>query len=305
MDRREFLKYQAVGGLWLAAGASGLLPPETGLAAGPPDISSVKGPPAAATRAAVEMIGGMGSFVKPGHRVLIKPNMSFASSPNQAANTHPEVVRELAVMCKEAGASKVMVLDHTLGPPDLCLRRSGIQKAGESVERNMVFSVNNHNLYQEMSVPGAKITTKTQVLKEVLKCDVLIAAPKAKSHSATGVSLSLKGMMGLVWDRRSMHRQGLHEGIVDICTVLKADLTVIDGSRVLSTNGPRGPGKVLNKKTIIASKDMVAADAYAVSIFEWYGRKYKPKQVSHIRKAHERGLGRMDVENLKIETIAI
>ncbi len=146
--------------------------------------------------------------------------------------------------------------------------------------------------------------TRTEVMKEVLKSDVLIAAPVAKSHSATGVSLSMKGMMGLNYDRGVMHRKKhLHTSIVDLCTVLKADLTVIDGTRVLSTNGPHGPGKVLKKDTIIASKDMVAADAYAVAAFEWYGKRFKPRQVRHILEAHKRGLGRMDVENLNVKAI--
>ncbi len=305
MDRREFLKYQAKGALWLAAGTSGLMLPKTILATGTPDVVSVKGKTAAATRAAVEMLGGIKSVVKPGSRVVIKPNMSFSSPPEQATNTNPEVIREIIAMCKEADASKILILDHTLAPGEACMERSGIRKASESIERNIVFAVNDSNLYQDVNVPNATSTHKTQILKEVLKSDVLIAAPVAKSHSSTGVSLSMKGMMGLIWDRNTMHWKNLHSGIVDICTVLKADLTVIDGSRVLSTNGPRGPGKVLNEKTIIASKDMVAADAYAVSKFTWYGKKFKPRQVKYILEAHKRGLGRMDLENLVIKDITI
>ncbi|MBW2092013.1 MAG: DUF362 domain-containing protein, partial [Deltaproteobacteria bacterium] len=117
------------------------------------------------------------------------------------------------------------------------------------------------------------------------------------------VSLSMKGMMGLVLKRRVMHwRYDLDTSLVDLCTLLKADLVVIDASRVLSTGGPGGPGKILKEDTIIASRDMVAADAYTVSRFEWYGRRFKPRQVGHIMQAHERRLGRMDVENLKIKS---
>jgi|GEM_PF-2392352 len=78
MDRREFIKYQLQGMLWLAAGGSGLFLPKTGQADATPDIAAVKGDRAAATRAAVELLGGMQRFVKPGNRVVIKPNMSFA-----------------------------------------------------------------------------------------------------------------------------------------------------------------------------------------------------------------------------------
>ncbi len=305
MNRRDFLKLQAKGAFWLTLGTSGLLLPKTALSTGSPDIVEVKGPAAAAARAAVDLLGGMKHFVKPGNRVLIKPNMSFPHSSFQATNTSPEVVRELAVLCKEAGAANILILDHTLHGGDKCLDRSGIREACKAVEKNMVFAADQENLYKEVTIPEAKSLLRTQILKEALKSDVLIAVPVAKSHTATGVSLSMKGMMGLVWDRLIMHRQNLSQGIVDICTQLKADLTVIDGSRVLATNGPHGPGEVLFPNTIIASKDMVSADAYAVSCFEWYGKRYKPRQVRHIREAHERGIGRMDIENLIVKKVSL
>ncbi len=306
MNRREILKNQVTGLLWMFAGGSGILIPGKALAAGAPDLAVVKGAAAGGARAAVGLLGGMEAFVKPGARVVIKPNMSFPSSPGRASNTSPEVVRELAVMCKEAGAAKVLVLDHTLGPADACLEKSGIRAACASVSGNMVHALNDDSLFRAADIPEGKTMRRTEIMKEVLKSDVLIAAPTAKSHSGAGVSLSMKGMMGLIYDRGAMHgRYDLHTSIVDLCTVLKADLTVIDGSRVLSTNGPRGPGKVLKTNTIIASKDMVAADAYAVSAFEWWGKRFKPSRVRHIREAHERGLGRMDVENLRIRTIQV
>lgn len=304
MNRREFLRYQAKGILWMIAGGSGILLPKKLIAAPVPDIAVVKGPPAAATRAAVDLLGGMEQFVKPGDRVVIKPNMSFPTPPERASNTHPEVVRELALMCKEAGAARILVLDHTLAREELCLERSGIRKACNPISKKMVFALSDDRFYKATDIPEGKSMTSTDIMKEVLRSNVLIAAPVAKSHSATGVSLSLKGMMGLNYDRGVMHREyDLHTSIVDLCTILKADLTVIDGTRVLSTNGPGGPGKVLKRDTVIASKDMVAADAYAVATFEWYGKKFKPRQVRHIREAHERGLGRMDVENLYVKAI--
>jgi len=302
MDRREFLKRQARGALILS---SGLAVTKIVSAAPDPDIAVVKGTPAAATRGAVELLGGIRKFVKPGNRVVIKPNMSFSVPPERASNTHPEVVRELVILCKEAGASKILVLDHTLASPDSCLDTSEIRPACDALGEKVVFAINRPEFYQEIDITGARDLHKTQIVKEALKADVLIAAPVAKSHSSTGVSLSMKGMMGLIWDRRIMHWQDLHTGIVDLCTQLKADLTVIDGSRVLSTNGPGGPGKVIRQDTIIASGDMVAADAYAVASFEWYGKRFKPRQVKHILEAHRRGLGRMDLENLNIHTLSL
>ncbi len=305
MKRREFLKTYAKGIIWASAGASGILTPNWSFANTMVDVVKVKGSPAAATRTAVALLGGIQEFVKPGSRVVIKPNMSFARPPGQASNTHPDVVKELVVLCKEAKAKNIVVLDHTLASPQKCLERSGILESVNTVERNLVFAANHHKFYQDIQLPQGENLTHTQIIKEVLKSDALIAAPVAKSHSATGVSLSLKGMMGLIWDRGVMHGQNLDTAIVDICTRLKADLTVIDGSRVLSTNGPNGPGKVLHENTIIASQDMVAADACAVASFTWYGRKFRPGQVKHIREAHRRKLGRMDIENLNIKTVTI
>lgn len=305
LSRRDFIKVQAGNGLLLATAIGSFVWPKWGFTSGPPDIGVAKGEAAAAARAAVDLIGGMKSVVRKGQRVLIKPNMSFARSPAQASNTHPTVVKTVADMCIEAGASKVLILDHTLAPGKVCVQTSGIGPVCETIDANMVHAINSPSFFTEVIIPKAKSLGRTDVATEVLKADVLIAVPAAKSHSATGVSLSVKGMMGLVYDRTVMHRMDLNEALVDLATLLKADLTVIDGTRILSTGGPGGPGKVIREDTIIASKDMVAADAYAVSAFEWYGKKFKPVQVRHIRLAHERGLGRADFENLFVRTITL
>lgn len=305
LHRRSFLEIPVKGAVWLGAGAAGLGLLRPVFAATEPDIAVVKGDPAAATRAAVGMLGGMASVVKTGARVVIKPNMSFTSPAEAGSNTHPLVVQSLAVMCWEAGASSVLILDHTLAPPQRCLEQSGIAAAGAQVRDGMVFAVNDADHYKAVKINGGREMSGTEVVTEVLKADVLIAAPTAKSHSSAGVSLSLKGMMGLVYDRGSMHRKGLDACIVDICTVLKADLTVIDATHVLMTGGPRGPGGVLNGRKVIASRDMVAADALTVAEFPWYGRRYQARQVGHIRQAHERGLGRMDFENLRVSRLEL
>jgi uncharacterized protein (DUF362 family) len=305
MNRREFLKHQARVAALVAVGGGGLLLPGRSLAAGP-EIGIAKGKPAAATRAAVELLGGMAAFVKPGQRVVIKPNMSFADPPERATTTHPEVVKTLAAMCKEAGAADVLVLDHTLRPAEMCLERSGIRDACEPVASDMVHGLSSPSFFVETEFPRAREMKKNEVMKDVLRADVLIAAPVAKSHGATGISLSMKGMMGLVWDRGAMHRlYDLHQAIVDLNTRVTADLAVIDGTRVLTTNGPSGPGKVMRENTVIASADFVAADAKAVSMFQWWGRRLGPENVEHIRLAHKQGLGRMDVENLRTETVEL
>ena len=306
IDRREFIKGQIAAGLVLGGAGTGLLLPRPLWAAAEPDLGVVQGDPGPAARAAVELLGGMKRFVKPGQRVVIKPNMSFARPVSAGTNTHPEVVRELAAMCKEAGASKVLILDNPLAPAEACLEASKIKEACQTIEEDMVHQVEKERHFQKTKLPKGQSLPETDVMKEVLRADVLIAAPAAKHHSSTGVSLSMKGLMGLVLDRRAFHwRYDLDQAIVDLAAFLRPHLVVIDASRVLSSGGPNGPGKVLGARTILASTDMVAADAATVARFEWQGQRHQPRQVRHIRLAAEQGLGRMDVENLNVKTLTL
>ncbi len=274
---------------------------------GVPDLVISRGKdPAANARAAVEGLGGMKRFVKPGNKVVIKPNMSFASEPEKASNTNPLVVREVALMCIEAGAASVAVLDNVLNAPNDCLKMSKIPEFLKDVPNTTVSVVQNKRFFREVTVPNGKEFKSMMAVSDALDADVLIAVPVGKSHSAAGVSMGMKGMMGLIHDRLSFHgRYHLHEAIVDMVTVLKPHLTVIDGTRILSTGGPGGPGKVIPLDLVLASPDVVAADAQMVALGTWYEKKIQPHQVRHIRLAAERGVGVMDLSKLQIKTVEL
>jgi uncharacterized protein (DUF362 family) len=302
MNRRDFMKKCAV-----AAAGGMLLPPWFGkdaYGAENPNIVVANGQPGPAVRAAVATIGGMERFVKAGQKVVIKPNMSFPNPPEWGSTTHPDVVRELISLCFKAGAASVLVLDHPLRSAELCLERSGVRAACGTLPKTRVEGLTSPEMFREIQVPKGKALKSTMVMKAVLDADVLIAAPVAKSHSASGVSLALKGMMGLVYDRKPFHVDlDLNTAVVDLCTVLVPKLTVVDASRILSDGGPGGPGKVIQSNKIVASVDMVAADAMAAELGTWYGRKFKASQVKHIKEAHERGLGNMDVAGQVVKEV--
>jgi uncharacterized protein (DUF362 family) len=306
MDRREFLKKSAGCVTFAALGMTApVLLKGTSLADRIPDLVVADGEPGPATRAAVLAMGGMGRYVKKGARVVIKPNMSFANPPEAATTTHPAVVRELALLCREAGASSVLVLDNPLRKAELCLERSGLRKVCEGIPDTRVEGIEHSRFFQETKIPEGRELKTTSVMKAVLEADVLIAAPVAKSHSATGVSLAMKGMMGLIYNRSEMHtNMDLNTAIVDLCTILRPALTVIDASRILSDSGPGGPGKVIALHKILASTDMVAADAMAVELGTWYGRPFKAHQVKHIKLAHERGLGNMELSTQVVQEVS-
>ena len=295
ISRRQFLKATAAG---VAVGLAG--DPSRLCAAEQVDLAVISGEPAAATRKALEAIGGISRFVKKGQRVVIKPNMSFAKTPDFAASTHPLVVVAVARACLEAGAGEVLVLDHTLQRAELCLERTGIRDACRNVPGVHVLAMQDRKFFQEIRVPQGKVLERVEVLKDILD-SVLISVPVAKSHSATGVSLGLKGLMGLIWDRESFHfRFNINQGIADLATVIKPQLTILDATRAMVSGGPGGPGDVKKPNLIVAGIDPVAVDSYGVGIVPWYGRNFNGRQVEHLSIAHQRGLGKIDVEKLKI-----
>jgi uncharacterized protein (DUF362 family) len=232
--------------------------------------------------------------------VVIKPNISFTSGIDVAANTHPDVVSAVVRLCKEAGASKISVLDNTISNPAQCLELSGIQAACNRVVPDCVHAVREDRFFQEVRIDGAEVLKTTKIIKEVLDADVLIAVPKVKSHGSAGVSMTVKGMMGLIAMRGGLHAANLHKCIADLYSRLIPAFTVLDGTRVMTTNGPSGPGKVIVYNDIIASADGAAADAWATAAYEWYGRKVKPTNVGYLKEVAARGIGRIDLENLKV-----
>lgn len=268
----------------------------------PVGLAVVSGDIEKAVLRALDLLGGIKRFVKKGQRIVIKPNMSFAKTPGEAANTSPQAVATIAKACIEADAKQVLVLDHTLQHGELCLERSGIRKSCQTIERTHVLALNDERFYQSVSVPQGKVIKHLKIMKEVMRCNVLINLPTAKSHSATGVSLGMKGLMGVIWDRGYFHAKvDLHQAIADLSSVVKPTLTIIDASRVLITGGPSGPGKVEKLDTIIAGVDPVAVDSYGVSIARWYNKKFETVNVKHIMAAHRIGLGSINVNQLLIK----
>jgi len=267
----------------------------------PYDLVVISGDPVGATKKALEAMGGISRFVKKGQRVVLKPNMSFARTPEFSATTHPLVVATVAQACMNAGAQQVLVLDHTLHRAELCLERTGIQEACKNISGVHVLAIQERKFYREIKIPQGKVLERVEVIKEVLEAPVLINLPVAKSHSATGVSMGMKGLMGLIWDRESFHSQyNINQAIADLGTLIKPQLTILDATRALTSGGPGGPGEVKKHNLIIAGIDPVAVDSYGVSIVPWYGQNFKGRQVEHLLVAHQRGLGQIDIERLTV-----
>ena len=188
---------------------------------------------------AMEALGGMGKFVKSGQKVVVKPNIGWDAPPERAANTNPQLIARIVKSCFEAGASQVVVFDHTCDQWNRCYSNSKIEESARNAGARVVQG-DDESFYNEVSVPDGKSLKKTKVHKEVLNADVLINVPILKNHNSTTVSLAMKNLMGVVWDRRYYHSNDLSQCIADFITYRKPDLNIIDGYRMLTRNGPRG-----------------------------------------------------------------
>jgi uncharacterized protein (DUF362 family) len=260
-------------------------------------IIAHNGTPKELLTAALERFGGIGTVVKKGQNVVIKVNMSFNRTPDKAAATNPELVKTLVQACFEAGASDVLVLDHTIENPKMCVDSTGMEEAVKRA-RGKIKTINSKKDYERTEIPEGKTLKWADVSTDVLNADVFINVPIAKVHNSATTTLSMKNLMGTVWDRGEFHLRGLHQCIADLNTCVKPDLIVLDAYRILMTHGPGGPGEVKDAGEVVVGTDPVAVDVYGSLLL---GKN--PEDVRYIAKAADLGIGCMDID--KISTIYV
>jgi uncharacterized protein (DUF362 family) len=288
MKRRDFLKAGLATGLYFAARR---LFPDT--LNDEYDVGIVKGADfERATTEAIDLVGGIRKYVKPGDIVVVKPNIAFNSPPELKANTDPLVVRTVVHLCFQALASKVYVFDRTVNNPKLTYVNSGIEKAAKSAGAKMLHVDDvTKKLYPAVAIEGATFLEETTINRYVLESDVLINVPVAKSHSSAGLTIGMKNLMGITGDRRPKWHWHLHEAISDINLGVKSHLTVVDATNIMIKNGPTGGRKEYLRRldTIVASPDVVSADAAAAGLF---GKN--PKQLEYLILGQKKGVGRLE-----------
>jgi uncharacterized protein (DUF362 family) len=267
-------------------------------------VIAKNGTPTKLLQASMAPLGGMGRFVKQGQRVVIKANIAWARTPEQACTNNPELLYALVRMCFEAGTKEVAVWDHTCDNYQFAFARSGLKEAGQKAGAD-VLSGHGRNVYKQVEIPKGKKLKTAEVLRDVLEADVFINFPIPKHHFATEVTLGMKNLIGIVWDMEQLHRIDLHQCIADINTLRKPDLTVVDAIRILTTNGPKGPGKTEDIAEVIATTDIVAADAYAAAFFKHprTGKPFRPEDVKFVRLGYEAGLGEIDLSKVRIQRV--
>jgi uncharacterized protein (DUF362 family) len=265
-----------------------------------PDLVVVRNAePEVLVRRALQAMGGIGKYVKQGSDVIIKPNICVSFRTYEyGATTNPWLVGELVRMCFEAGASRVRVMDHTWRREmtDAYIN-SGIQEQVELAGGEMEWMP--RDKFVPTDIPLGVDLKSLDIYDEIVNADVLINVPIAKHHQDAKLTLAMKNLMGCMDNRLTMHvNQG--QRIADLSSRIRPTLNIMDAVRIMTMFGPTGGLLRAVKKidTVVASEDIVAIDSYTASFFDM-----SPEDLEYVVAAAKMGIGRSDLENLRIEEI--
>lgn len=307
LNRREFLVHSAAGVGTLGLASTGLAsvlesqPPMAIVRWSGPAPASAKEQQQVATKLTeqvLEAMGGIRRFVKQGDVVWIKPNIAWDRTPEQGANTNPDVVATLVRLCLDAGAKRVKVGDN---PCDLAPKTyvsTGIAEAAKKAGAEVLYL--DRERFREVNIQGEWIKN-IPIFPGILEADLVINVPIAKHHVLAKVTLCMKNYMGVV-EKRNLFHQNIHTSLVDITRFMKPRLCVLDCTRLLLAHGPKG-GRLEDveaKWTMAASTDVLALEAFGAEML-----RRKPEEIESIKKAVAAGLGTVDYRSLKPREIAL
>ncbi len=216
-----------------------------------------------AVKNAVDVLGGMNRFIKPGQKVLLKPNFFAGLPPERAANTHPTVVKAVIELAQEAGGRVSIGDSPNLSSALAVARRSG----NLEVAREMGVPIINFEDSVEVQIPEGKIFRKVEVAREAIEADVLINLPKIKTHELMSLTLAVKNIFGCVVGTKKArwHVQAAHDVnyfarmLAELYGLINPALNIMDGIVGMEGNGPRN-GDPRQIGLILASLDAVALD---------------------------------------------
>lgn len=246
---------------------------------------------------AVKAMGGMSRFISRGDVVVLKPNIGWDRVPQQAANTNPEVVRRVVELCFDAGAKKVIVTDVSCNDPRRCFQRSGIAASAAAAGATVLLP--EERKFRDYRLNG-ELLSVWPIYTPIVETDKIINLPIVKHHNLSRVTMGMKNWYGILGGRRNQLHQNIDISVADLATFIRPTLTILDAYRVLVSNGPQGGNldDVRTMKTIVAGTDPVAVDAFGATLLG-----VTAEQLPYLTIARERGLGRTDFEQMRVERI--
>jgi len=244
-----------------------------------------------AVKRSVDLVGGIETFVKPGMRVLLKPNLLSARVPEDAVDTHPEVVRAVVRLVKSARA--VPFIGDSPGGfgknIDEVFEKSGMKRiaAEEGVELE--------------TFTASRFVDGIPIARQIFDSDRVISIPKFKTHSITILTAAIKNMFGAVVGpyKAECHslapaEEEFSEIISKVYSITKPCLSVVDGIVAMEGDGPSS-GVARNMDLVMAGVDAVAVDSCLAKIMG-----VEPLDILVIRKSHEIGLGVGNLSRIEI-----
>jgi uncharacterized protein (DUF362 family) len=241
-------------------------------------------------RDAIDLLGGIKSFVQPGTTVLIKPNQTVFYSAEEGCTTDPLVVGALIRLCKEAGAARVQVAESSGGffSSLECMKVTGMAAVAEREGAKLIDLGSDDTPNRTVHIPDGRVIKELPLPVPLLEADVIIDVPKAKNHHIEPISGALKNWVGVVNQNWRNHNHGdldMMARFVDIMTVTRPQLCVVD-----ALIAGEGDGPIADQPhwvgCILASIDPVATD---VAICRLLGHDWR--KLNYAKEAEERGLG--------------
>lgn len=221
-----------------------------------------------ALKAVLAPLGGMEAFVRPGKRVLLKPNLLSGKGPEKAVTTHPEIVRGVIRLAQKAGGIVSVGDSPGVGTPRQVAQRCGILPVIE--ETSALFAPFEESVTVR---PSGNTFHELEIARDILEADVVINLPKLKTHQMMGLTCAVKNLFGAVVGMRkpSLHLQAGSDKsffalmLLELAEYVRPALTIVDAITAMEGNGP-GSGDPVHVGAVIAGSEPLAVDAAAISL---------------------------------------
>ena len=256
-----------------------------------------------AVRQSLDLLGGIGAFVKPGNRVLLKVSLLMKRRPEKATTTHPEIVRAVAALVREAGGVPLIGDSpggyhfYTRATLDSVYETCGMKEAAQRSGAELNFDT------EAVDVPFAegKVIKLVKTIKPVLDADVIISIPRLKTHMMTVYSGAVKNMFGIIpgsykaeYHLRFEDTADFADLLIDLCQFAKPALTVMDAVVGMEGYGPTA-GNPRTVGLVVCSRDPYALDTVAAHLIG-----LDPHRVPTIVRAEQRGLCSADLSRIRV-----
>ncbi len=250
-----------------------------------------------AVQSGVDLLGGIANFIREGERIVIKPNVLIGMDPEKCVTTHPSVFRAVSVMLKKAKAIVAYGDSSGFGKCEANMRRARLKQVADELGVMLA----DFDKGKVVTHHGALLNKRFVLANGVLKSDGMVSLPKLKTHGLTRFTGAIKNQFGCV---PGLYKSQFHVRLanpfdfatmlVDLNTLIKPRLYIMDGIMAMEGNGPRS-GRPRKLGVLLFSSDPVALDAIACKIIN-----LDPAYVPTSKPGEMAGLGTYHYDNIEV-----